>query len=60
MSLAWIAEVVFFACYALGYAFNQSLPHNGWTFASALAAGIIAVLLVVDNRGYWNNRSPRV
>lgn len=54
--MAWIAQLVFFAAYALAYAFNEGVPHNAWGFLSAIAAAIIAVLLVVDNRGVFTQK----
>lgn len=54
MSLAWVAQVVFYACYALGYLFNLTIQHSVWGFLTAVAAAVIAVLLVVDNRGTFN------
>lgn len=56
--MAWIAQVIFFGSYALAYAFNQGVPHNVWGFLTALAAAVIAILLLVDNRGFFN-QSPR-
>lgn len=54
MSLSWIAQVVFFLCYALGYYFNMTLQHSVWGFLTAVAAFVIAVLLIIDNRGTFN------
>lgn len=54
MSLAWIAQVVFFLCYSLGYYFKMTFAHSVWGFLTALAAFIIAVLLIIDNRGIFN------
>lgn len=56
MPLAWIASVIFYAAYAIGYFLNVTLPHNGWTLATALAAAVIAILLIVDNRTVITNR----
>jgi hypothetical protein len=50
--MAWLAEVIFFGCYALGYYFGQTVPHNIWGFLSAVAAAVIAVLLCIDNRSW--------
>lgn len=48
--MAWLAQVVFFGAYAIGYFVNMTLPHNGWTLLTAIAAAVIAVLLLVDNQ----------
>lgn len=54
--MAWIAQIVFFGAYTLGYIFNETFRHNGWTFTTALAAGVITILLIVDNHGFWDRR----
>lgn len=54
--MAWLAQVVFFGAYALGYFFNMTVPHNGWDLLTAIAAAVIAVLLIVDNHGTLDRR----
>lgn len=59
MSLSWLAEIVFFGAYFIAWLAKQ-IPHTGWLDATAIAAVVIAVLLLVDNgRPYWDKR-PRV
>lgn len=58
MSVSWLAEVVFFGAYAIGYFLNLTVPHTAWDFVTAIAAAVIAVLLLVDNRGVIDRR-PR-
>ncbi len=54
--MAWLAQVFFFGCYAIGYFLNLTGPHNVWTLLTAIAAAVIAVLLIVDNRGALDRR----
>lgn len=59
MSLSWLAEIVFFGAYFIAW-LEEQIPHTGWLDATAIAAVVIAVLLLVDNgRPYWDKR-PRV
>jgi hypothetical protein len=57
MSLAWIAQIVFFGGYFIAYLVND-LPHTTWITVTAIAALVIAVLLVIDNRSIVN-RAPQ-
>jgi hypothetical protein len=50
MSLAWIAQIVFFGTYFVAWIVKE-LPHTTWVSVSAIAALVIAILLIVDNRG---------
>lgn len=55
-SLSWLAEVVFFGAYFIAWLENE-IPHTGWLDATAIAAVVIAVLLLVDNgHPYWTAR----
>lgn len=56
MSLSWLAQIVFFASYFVAWLSNE-LPHSTWVSVSAIAAVVIAVLLVVDNRGVFVDRN---
>lgn len=56
--MAWLAEVIFFGAYAIGYFLNLTLPKNVWDLLTAIAAAVIAVLLVVDNHATWYHRPP--
>lgn len=47
--LAWLAQVVFFGAYAIGYFVNMTVPHNTWDLLTAIGAGVIAVLLLLEN-----------
>lgn len=58
MSLAWLAQVVFFASYFIAWCAND-IPHVLWLTVSAIAAVVIAVLLVIDNRGIVTTRTPQ-
>ena len=49
MGLSWLAEMVFFGAYAIGYFVNQTLPHDVWSLLTAIAAAVVAVLLLVSN-----------
>lgn len=49
MSLAWIAQIVFYLTYFVAWAVKE-LPHTTWFTVSAIAAIVIAILLLVDNR----------
>jgi hypothetical protein len=55
MSLSWIAQIVFFTSYFVAWVINE-LPHSTWITVSAIAAIVIAVLLVIDNRGVIDRR----
>lgn len=64
MSLAWLAQVVFFVTYFVAWV-TKELPHtlaDGsaaiWIAISAIAALVIAVLLVFENRGSLNRPGP--
>lgn len=57
MSLSWLAEIVFFGSYFVAWITNE-LPHSTWVTVSAIAAVVIAVLLIVDNRAVIDRR-PR-
>jgi hypothetical protein len=60
MNLAWLAQVVFFGAYFIAWLSNQ-MPHTGWGDATAIAAVVIAVLLLVDNGPrYWGNHNHPV
>lgn len=58
MSVAWLAQVVFYGAYFIAYISNQ-LPHVLWITVTAIAALVIAILLVVDNRGVIAERRPQ-
>jgi len=55
--LSWLAEIVFFGSYFIAWLTNQ-IPHTGWLDATAIAAVVIAVLLLVFNgRPYYDKRN---
>jgi len=57
MNLSFIGQVVFFGAYFIAW-LEKQIPHTGWLDATAIAAVVIAVLLLVDNgRPYWNGRN---
>lgn len=53
--MAWLAEVIFFGSYFVAW-LTAELPRSTWVTVSAIAAVIIAILLIVDNRGVIANR----
>lgn len=55
MSLSWIAQIVFFGSYFVAWV-TKELPHSTWISVSAIAAVVIAVLLLVDNRALIDRR----
>lgn len=57
MNLAWLAQVVFNGAYFIAWLTNQ-IPHTGWLTATAIAAVVIAILLLVDNGPHYINRHP--
>lgn len=50
MPVAWIAQVVFFGSYFIAWVANQ-LPHVLWITVSAIAALVVALCLLFENRG---------
>lgn len=57
--MAWLAQIIFFGSYFIAWVTNE-LPHSTWVTVSAIAAIIIAILLLVDNRGvYLNHQRPQ-
>lgn len=65
MSISWLAEIVFFGGYFvawLQHAFdpltNVSSGAHTFIVLTAIAALVIAVLLLVDNRGVYLRRPP--
>jgi hypothetical protein len=55
--MAWLAQIIFFGSYFIAWLTNE-LPHVTWISVSAIAAVVIAVLLLVDNRGVYLDRRP--
>ncbi len=53
--MAFLAEIVFFGAYFVAWITNQ-LPHATWVTVTAIAAVVIAILLIVDNRGAYTRR----
>lgn len=53
--MAFLAEIVFFGAYFVGWLTNE-LPHSTWVTVSAIAAVVICILLIVDNRGFVAGR----
>lgn len=53
--MAWFAELVFFITYFVAWVVNE-IPHSTWVTISAFAALVIAILLLVDNRGLLDRR----
>lgn len=49
MPLAWLAQIVFFGSYFIAW-LTHELAHTTWVNVSAIAAIVLAVLLLVDNR----------
>lgn len=47
--LAWLAQVVFYGAYAIGYFTNKTFTHSFWPLLTAIAAIVIAVLLITEN-----------
>lgn len=48
-NLSWLAQLVFFGAYAIGYFTNKTIPHTIWGLLTAIASVVIAVLLLVEN-----------
>ncbi|CAB4132419.1 hypothetical protein UFOVP253_17 [uncultured Caudovirales phage] len=59
MSVSWLAEVIFFGAYFVAW-LTREIPHTTWLTGTAIAALVIAILLVVDNRGVVYRRPPQV
>lgn len=55
MSLSWLAQFAFFLFYFIAWLTNQ-IPHTLWLNVTAIAAIVLAVLLVFDNRTHWGRR----
>jgi hypothetical protein len=55
MTLSWLAQLVFFTSYFIAWLSNE-LPRTTWVSVSAIAALIVAILLLVDNRGLFVQR----
>jgi hypothetical protein len=53
--MAWLAQIIFFGSYFIAWITNE-LPHTTWVSVSAIAAIVIAVLLLVDNRAVYMTR----
>jgi hypothetical protein len=58
MPLSWIAQLVFFGSYFIAWCAKE-IPHTTWLNVSAIAAVVIAVLLLVDNRTVYMHRPPQ-
>ena len=59
MPLSWLAKLVFFTTYFIAW-FVKEIPHTTWLNVSAIAAVVIAVLLLVDNRGVYLHNGRNV
>jgi hypothetical protein len=55
--LSWLAEVIFFGSYFIAW-ITKELPQTTWFTVSAIAAIVIVLLLLHDNRGVYLNRRP--
>lgn len=65
MSVSWLAQIVFFGGYFIAWlqhAFdpltNVSAGAHTFIVITAIAALVIAILLLVDNRGIYTRRTP--
>lgn len=58
MPVAWIAQVVFFGSYFIAWVSNQ-LPHVLWITISAIAALVVALCLLFENRRVVVDRRPQ-
>ena len=58
MSLAWIAQIVFYVTYFVAWLVGE-LPKTTWIGVSAICAIIVAVLLVIDNHEVVTPRHRR-
>lgn len=56
--MAWLAEIIFFGSYFVAWLVGE-LPKSTWVTVSAIAAVVIAILLLVDNRGVIASRTPQ-
>lgn len=57
MSISWIASIAFYISFFVAYITNE-LPHTTWITVAAIAALVIALLLVFDNRTVFTDRRP--
>lgn len=55
MNVSWVASVIFFGSYFIAWVANQ-LPHVLWVTVSAIAALVVALCLLFENRGVVVNR----
>ena len=53
--MAFLAEIVFFGAYFIAWLIGE-LPKSTWVTVTAIAAVVIAILLLVDNRGAYTRR----
>lgn len=50
MNVSWLASVVFYGAYFVAWLTGE-LPRTVWVTVTAIAAVVIAILLLIDNRG---------
>jgi hypothetical protein len=56
MPLSWLAQIAFFGSYFIAWLVKE-IPHTTWLNVSAIAAIVIAVLLLVDNRSVYTHHN---
>lgn len=57
--MSWLPQIVFFGAYFVAWLVGE-LPKSTWVTVSAIAAVVIAILLLVDNRGIIESRRTHV